>query len=211
MMHLFEGTAIVNSEDREGKTKRRFFCQAPGKSVWLHLLAFLSPFHPASRFLTLLHKLLLSVSLEFCSWCALTHNSLFKSPIISLALYRPPFPRDRYSCVSAMAKSMRRCPATTNTPPCQLMTLGGIPRFTSPWLPSWVPGWISGKKVALWQSSQCRVTVEVTSATRLWQPRPPTHFHYYRFLQCVLWERNITDWEVLEINWLYYLCGRLEG
>lgn len=54
--------------------------------------------------------------------------------------------RVRYSCASAMAKSMRHCPAMTNTPPCQLMTLGGIPRFTSPWLPSWVPRWISGKK-----------------------------------------------------------------
>lgn len=100
MTHLFENTATVDSEDREGKTKRRFFCRAPGnESVWLHLLAFLSTLHPASRFLTLLCKLLLSVSLEFCSWCALARISLFKSPIISPALYRLPLPQDPHTQV----------------------------------------------------------------------------------------------------------------
>lgn len=40
----------------------------------------------------------------------------------------------RYSCVND-GKSMWQCPATTNTHPCQLMTLRGIPRCPSPWLP----------------------------------------------------------------------------
>lgn len=200
----------------ENRRRKSIFSWASGnESAWLHSLVFLSASHSASHFLTLRCEFLLSVSLEFCSWFALACISPLKPTIISLPLTNCLSLETcaRYSCVCVMAKSMWQCPATTNTHPCQLMTLRGIPRFTSPWLPGWVLAESAVKRRTL-AALVVQGTVEVTSATLddTALAASSSHTLSLSLIFTVYAEserkREIEYWEIWGINWWYLWCSQ---
>lgn len=105
-------------------------------------------------------------------------------------------------------KSMWQYPATTNTHPCQLMTLTGIPPCTSPWLPGWVPAESAVKSRTL-AALPVQCTVEVTSAT-LDDTALADSATYALSLSSSFTVafvrgrgREAVEWEMRKINWLY--------
>ena len=93
-------TVLLLWTQTENRRRKSIFTWASGnESVWLHWLAFLPASHSASRFLTSHRGFLLSASLEFCSWCALT--------------LIPPFLKTLFStCPPPTARPFRPVPGT---------------------------------------------------------------------------------------------------
>lgn len=105
-------------------------------------------------------------------------------------------------------KSMWQYPATTNTHLCQLMTLTGIPRCTSPWLPGWAPAESAVKSRTL-AALPVQCTVEVTSATQddIALADSATYALSLSSIFTVAFVRGrgreAEEWETWKINWLY--------
>lgn len=151
MERLFRRAVIVDSADREQKTKEHFQMSL-GEWVSLTLLACFSFCFPLS--LSLSHLALWVLTPRLSGVLLLvgprTSSSFNRTSLHpSLSLLHPPAVsplRPGTAVCVCDGKSMWQCPATTDTHPCQLTTLRGIPRCTSPWLPWLSAGWISGKK-----------------------------------------------------------------
>ncbi len=223
----FQYAVIVDPADREQKTKEHF---QMSHGEWVSLtsltcLSFCFPLCLSHSHLTL-WVLTLFLSGVFLLVCPCAYSS-FKThchlSIPSLSFLHVLFlplssclSREtcaRYSCVCD-GKSMWQYPATTNTHPCQLMTLRGIPRCTSPWLPSWVPAESAVKSHTL-AALPVQGTVEVTSATLDDTVLAASASHALSlssiFTEYAERERErgeIEDWEIWEINWLCLQCSQ---
>lgn len=236
MARIFNARLLWTWADREQKTKEHFQMSL-GEWVSLTSLARLSFCFPL--FLSLSHLALwvltLCLSGVLLLLCPHTYPPL-KPTIISLSLLfvslslplfltfspslTPPPPTvplslcpsletcARYSCVND-GKSMWQCPATTNTHPCQLMTLRGIPRCPSPWLPGWVPAESAVKSCTL-AALPVQGTVEVTSVTvdDTVLAASASHALSLSSISTVyaVWGSEV--WEIWAINWLYLQCSQ---
>lgn len=144
-------------------------------------------------------------SFFFLSYCLFP----FRFSCFSLSpSYLPSFLWALHQLQLCDGKSMWQYPATTNTRPCQLMTLTGIPRCTSPWLPGWVLAESAVKSRTL-AALPVQCTVEVTSAT-LDDTALADSATYALSLSSIFTVafvrgrgREAEEWETWKINWLY--------
>lgn len=180
--------------------------------------------HSASHFLTSCCAFLLAVSHEFYSCSYTTFQIYARLSVLPFFLscclfpcflcfslspsYLPSFLWALHQLQLCDGKSMWQYPATTNTHPCQLMTLTGIPRCTSPWLPGWVPAESAVKSRTL-AALPVQCTVEVTSAT-LDDTALADSVTYALSLSSIFTVafvrgrgREAEEWEMWKINWLY--------